>query len=89
MQGPFDLEGNENAIYILLSPQNPAGFVGYGQYFFGDDRQATYACLNIVRQRGSQGARPVAQSGLLKPGPTLLSGRFGHTLCRHFFDKLG
>ena len=29
--------------YILLSLKTPGGFENYGQYFFGDDRDAAYA----------------------------------------------
>ena len=32
----------ETQFYILLSLQTPRGFVDYGQYFFGDDREAAY-----------------------------------------------
>lgn len=30
----------ETQFYILLSLKTPQGFVDYGQYFFGDDREA-------------------------------------------------
>jgi hypothetical protein len=30
----------ETQFYILLSLKMPKGFVDYGQYFFGDDREA-------------------------------------------------
>jgi hypothetical protein len=30
----------ETQFYILLSLKTPKGFVDYGQYFFGDDREA-------------------------------------------------
>lgn len=30
----------QSQFYIILSLKTPAGFIDYGQYFFGDDRQA-------------------------------------------------
>lgn len=32
----------ETKFYILLSLKTPQGFADYGQYFFGNDRQAAY-----------------------------------------------
>jgi len=32
--------------YILLSLKTPHGFVDYGQYFFGDDRDNAYALFD-------------------------------------------
>ncbi|MES2275193.1 MAG: hypothetical protein V4592_04170 [Bacteroidota bacterium] len=32
----------ETQFYILLSLKTPKGFVDYGQYFFGNDREAAY-----------------------------------------------
>lgn len=38
--------------YILLSLKTPQGFVNYGQYFFGDDREAAYELFD--RLQGGQ-----------------------------------
>ncbi|MCC8424728.1 hypothetical protein [Mucilaginibacter sp. UR6-11] len=35
--------------YILLSLKTPAGFVNYGQYFFGNDREAAYALFGQLK----------------------------------------
>jgi len=32
----------ETQFYILLSLKTPQGFVDYGRYFFGNDREAAY-----------------------------------------------
>jgi len=32
----------ETQFYILLSLKTPQGFADYGQYFFGNDREAAY-----------------------------------------------
>lgn len=32
----------DTQFYILLSLKTPQGFVDYGQYFFGNDREAAY-----------------------------------------------
>jgi len=37
----------ETQFYILLSLKTTQGFVNYGQYFFGNDREAAY---NLFRQ---------------------------------------
>jgi hypothetical protein len=41
LQGLFDyLTGMKTQFYILLSLKTPQGFVDYGQYFLGNDREA-------------------------------------------------
>jgi len=35
--------------YILLSLKAPQGFVDYGQYFFGDDREAAYGLFRQLK----------------------------------------
>src|SRR5579862_2576049 len=42
--------------YILLSLKTPEGFENYGQYFFGDDREAAYALFDELE--GSQQVSP-------------------------------
>lgn len=42
--------------YILLSLKTPLGFVDYGQYFFGDDREAAN---RLFRQlKGDENMKP-------------------------------
>lgn len=35
--------------YILLSLKTPHGFVDYGQYFFGNDREAAYSLFHQLK----------------------------------------
>ena len=35
--------------YILLSLKTPQGFVDYGQYFFGNDREAAYGLFRRLK----------------------------------------
>jgi|SRR6185312_8429512 len=35
--------------YILLSLKTPQGFVNYGQYFFGDDREDAYQLFGQLK----------------------------------------
>lgn len=43
MQGLFEFNSTmETQFYILLSLKTPRGFEDYGQYFFGNDREAAY-----------------------------------------------
>jgi hypothetical protein len=42
----------ETQFYILLSLKTPGGFATYGQYFFGNDRQA--ACALFYSLKGSK-----------------------------------
>ncbi len=35
--------------YIMLSLKTPQGFVDYGQYFFGDDREAAYELFTQLK----------------------------------------
>jgi hypothetical protein len=46
--------------YILLSLKTPAGFVNYGQYFFGNDREAAYTLFNQLK-----GTRTFTNSAVL------------------------
>lgn len=46
--------------YILLSLKTPQGFVNYGQYFFGNDREAAYELF-----RGLKGSENIQDTCLL------------------------
>ncbi|MHB1179005.1 MAG: hypothetical protein ACYCZO_11830 [Daejeonella sp.] len=46
--------------YILLSLKTSTGFVDYGQYFFGDDREAAYSLFDQLK-----GQRTFSDSALL------------------------
>jgi len=50
----------ETQFYILLSLQTPQGFTDYGQYFFGNDREAAYGLFAQL-----QGSANVKDSCLL------------------------
>lgn len=39
----------ETQFYILLSLKTAQGFVDYGQYFFGDDREAAYELFRQLK----------------------------------------
>ena len=39
----------ETQFYILLSLRTPRGFEDYGQYFFGDDREAAYGLFRELK----------------------------------------
>jgi len=39
----------ETQFYILLSLKTPQGFVDYGQYFFGNDREAAYKLFRQLK----------------------------------------
>ncbi len=39
----------ETQFYILLSLKTPQGFVDYGQYFFGNDREAAYGLFSELK----------------------------------------
>lgn len=41
----------ETQFYILLSVNTPQGFVNYGQYFFGNGREAAYELFNSLKGR--------------------------------------
>jgi hypothetical protein len=46
--------------YILLSLKTRKGFVDYGQYFFGDDREAAYALFGQMK-----GSETIVETALL------------------------
>lgn len=50
----------ETQFYILLSLATPRGFEHYGQYSFGDDREAAYVLFNDL-----QGSETLGGSCLL------------------------
>jgi hypothetical protein len=53
MRGLFDLfVAMKTQFDIVLSLKTPQGFVEYGQYFIGNDREA--ACLLFEKLRGSR-----------------------------------
>ena len=53
MRGLFDYNSAmETQFYILLSLKTPQGFVNYGQYFFGDDREAAFELFNSLKGTG-------------------------------------
>ena len=39
----------ETQFYILLSLKTPEGYVNYGQYFFGNDREAAYGLFEQLK----------------------------------------
>jgi hypothetical protein len=39
----------ETQYYIFLSIKTPQGFVDYGQYFFGNDREAAYGLFRQLK----------------------------------------
>jgi hypothetical protein len=39
----------ETQFYIILSLKTNKGFVDYGQYFFGDDREAAYQLFDQLK----------------------------------------
>ena len=39
----------ETQFYILLSLKTPQGFIDYGQYFFGNDREAAYHLFGALK----------------------------------------
>ena len=39
----------ETQFYILLSLKTPQGFADYGQYFFGNDREAAYRLFKQLK----------------------------------------
>jgi hypothetical protein len=45
----FGIELMETQYYILLSIKTPQGFVDYGQYFFGNDREAAYGLFRQLK----------------------------------------
>jgi hypothetical protein len=50
LQGLFKfMTAMETQFYILLSLKTPRGFVDYGQYFFGDDREAAYELFRQLK----------------------------------------
>ena len=46
----------ETQFYILLSLRTPQGFADYGQYFFGNDREAAYGLFGQLK--GSEELTP-------------------------------
>lgn len=50
----------ETQFYILLSLKTNRGFVNYGQYFFGNDRQAAYTLFDQM-----EGKDQITDGGLL------------------------
>lgn len=61
MQGLFDfIAVMETQFYILLSLKTAAGFSDYGQYFFGDDREAANKLF-----RGLKGSNQLKDNCLL------------------------
>lgn len=50
----------ETQFYILLSLKTNRGFVNYGQYFFGNDRQAAYTLFDQLK-----GKDQIIDGGLL------------------------
>lgn len=57
MQGLFVfIEIMKTQFYILLSLKTPAGFVNYGQYFLGDDREAAYGLFDSLKGRQDDSA---------------------------------
>jgi len=50
----------ETQFYILLSLKTPQGFTDYGQYFFGNDREAAYDLFGQL-----QGDENIKESCLL------------------------
>lgn len=50
LQGLFCYQiSMETQFYILLSLKTAKGFVHYGQYFFGDDRETAYHLFDQMR----------------------------------------
>ena len=43
----------ETQFYILLSLKTPQGYTNYGQYFFGNDREAAYALFAQLQGNGN------------------------------------
>jgi len=43
----------ETQFYILLSVKTPQGFVNYGQYFFGNGREAAYELFDSLKGSGA------------------------------------
>lgn len=39
--------------YIILSLKTPQGFLDYGQYFFGNDREAAYSLFRQLKGDGN------------------------------------
>ena len=61
MQGLFSYTVNmETQFYILLSLKTNKGFVDYGQYFFGDDREAAYQLFDEMK-----GSKTISDTALL------------------------
>lgn len=50
----------QSQFYIILSLKTPAGFIDYGQYFFGNDRQAADELFDQL-----QGSRIITGQALL------------------------
>lgn len=50
----------QSQFYIVLSLKTPTGFIDYGQYFFGNDRQAADELFNQL-----QGSRTITGQSLL------------------------
>ncbi len=50
----------QSQFYIILSLKTPAGFINYGQYFFGNDRQAADELFDQL-----QGSRTITGQALL------------------------
>jgi hypothetical protein len=50
LQGPSDfIMAMKTQSYILLSLKTTQGFVDYGQYFFGNDREAAYELFRHLK----------------------------------------
>lgn len=48
----FFVKTMKTQFYILLSLKTPKGFSDYGQYFFGDDREAAYGLFGQLKGSG-------------------------------------
>jgi len=58
------LQFMKTQFYILLSLKTHAGFLNYGQYFFGDDREA--ACSLFDSLNGSQDSHSLLHIDLME-----------------------
>ena len=56
----MNLTAMETQFYILLSLKTPQGYSDYGQYFFGDDREAAHRLFEQL-----QGSADIKASCLL------------------------
>lgn len=56
----------ETQFYILLSLKTPKGFADYGQYFFGDDREAAYLLFDQLKGNRELSERAILHIDLVE-----------------------